>query len=41
MHTNQNKLSEEMIEKYHVRKYQVSILHSSFKHENFLRAKQQ
>lgn len=36
MHTNQNKLSEEMIEKY-----QVSILHSNFKHENFLRAKQQ
>lgn len=41
MHTNQNKLSGEMTEKCHVRKYQVSVLYSSFKHEKFLRAKQQ
>lgn len=37
MHTNQNKLSGE-IEKYHVRKYQLSVLYSGFKHENFLKS---
>lgn len=36
MHTNQNKLSGEMIEKYHVRKYRV--LYSGFKHENFFKS---
>lgn len=42
MHTNQNKLSGGMIEKYHAREYQVSILYSSFKREIcFLRTKQQ
>lgn len=41
MHTKQNKLSGEMVEKYHVRKYKFQSCILVLNMRDFLRAKQQ